>query len=273
MDTELIRFEKAEHRLVCFLLKHGLGFDRDSIIWKKLRLDGKNRFRFEQLRTIVPKFNLDLRYFRLSTAEQPSLSAMLSCAESSRLIAEIPKFCFDHSRGLVFNHGGIRGGVVMHNFDLPSDRYSASLVWDTGESRVRLQRFAEFCLAMRSINWKTPDEEQCPVTTVPAAIAELSLSATKPLAIRIYLLLMACVQDPQILRDLQHDGFGLESAIECGVSYLVVPHSEASELFGCDESSVKRSLQELSAQRLIEHRRFGRHVGYRLTIKFNGEVK
>ena len=269
MDKQLQRLRKGEHRQVCFLLREGLGYLKGSKVWKHMTTrSGPDLFTFGQVRTVVPGFDLNLSYLQLAAENRPTLKSLICCKKSDQLIQLLPEFQSGLQQGHAFNHGRIKAGLIVHNFELPSDRYSASMIWDLEHCQVRLQQFAEFCLAMRSIDWK-PQCEGWECNRIQNVLANLALDNLKPIALRIFLLVMACFRDPQVIRNLQARGFGVTSQIEEGVSYLVLPHSDVSRLFDCDKSSAKRSFNELAQRGFIQAKTFGRHIGYRCNLNIN----
>ena len=273
MDKQVHQQRKAEHRLARFLLRRGLGYKRGSKVWKHMEnREGDVLFTFEQISTVVPSFNLDLSYLQLSRKDRPTLQSLVSRKRTDQLIQTLPLFENDHQLGRVFNLGGIKGGLIIHNFVLPSDRRSASMLWEQNGCRVRLQRFAEFCETMKSIDWKMLSKDPRKAKPVHEALIYLSKCDLKPISLRIILHIMSCVGDPQRIRNLQASGFGVESQIDEGSSYLVLAHARWGELFDCNKSSIKRSFEELVDRKFVESKRFGRYTGYRCNLNIKWGV-
>ncbi|MDA8564276.1 hypothetical protein N9L06_07485, partial [Mariniblastus sp.] len=93
MAVDLLRPKKAEDRLVRFLLKNGLGLDQESEVWRKLEAPGERTlFSFDVINEIVPGYELNLGFIKLSRDQQPSLYSMLCRSQKNPLIKEFLTF-------------------------------------------------------------------------------------------------------------------------------------------------------------------------------------
>ena len=267
MNLELQRLRKAEHRLVNFLLTEGLGIDRDEKTYKRMTtLHQEDYITFDMVRRIVPGFNIDLSFLQLDFDCKPTLKSLIRCDKQNALIQLLPEFESDCLVGYVFNFDSIRHGLILHNFDLPSDRNGASMFLEVPGCQVRLQRFSEFCLAMRAFDFKLPEAEPSTTVAVSTLLANLTMSNLTSLSIKTLLFFISANRDPEIVRELQAEGFKVEYQTENGESYLSMPHQTLANLIGCDKSSVKRAFADLVERRFLNRKRFGKQIGYR----FNG---
>jgi len=262
--------KKAEHRLVKFLLKEGLGITPEQKAYKQIASPRDHLLSFDMLRQVVPAFELNLKFVDLNFSDRPTLKSCLRRDEDCRLIQLLSSF--ESKTGFVFTFDGVKGGLILHDFELPSDRQSGSVIWDFPDYRVRLQRFAEFVQAMRSKSFSPTETTADSSVNVSTFLAELAMSTLKPLSVRTLLLIISIARDPELVRELQGAGYEVEYQVEEMLSYLQLPHRVLAVLLKCDESSAKRATSELVNRNYITRKRFSRRACYRFNGQLNWEV-
>ncbi len=155
MSIQHLRAEKSEHRLVKFLLIEGLGIRPGSEQWKRaLDIYNGQRLTFEALNLAYPDLPITLQYWQPTRIDRFTFANAISYPDKLRIVRDFPLPSGEKPTGQVFASAGIRGGLIIHDADLPADWKSGSVSWCRDGQSIRLQRFAEFCLAMRDVDWR-----------------------------------------------------------------------------------------------------------------------
>lgn len=242
----------AEHRLVDFFMREAMEVPRDSNLWESLLpREIENFLTFENLYRECSDLKPKLSFLRLPKMTRKDLTYALTRHPDCKLTSPAEYLCPGEIDGLVFNFDGIKGGLVMHVVELPLDLKSGSMFWTTGEHNVRLQRFAEFCLAMRAFDWSS-DESKLGSDSWAKQCLTLSLKPASEIATKLQLFWLSVTAEPELAFDLHRNGWQVEFRIVDGLSFVSVAPTTLAELMSCSVSTVKRALRYLVKKRVFE---------------------
>ena len=270
MNKRDLNIQIAEHRIVKFFINEGLEVPHKSEKLKAMCPSQVQPFyTFGQLYRTLPELTPRLEFLSLPKMVRKDLTRAFTRHRDCKLTKHAERLSPGELDGLVFNFDGIKGGLIMHVVDMPKDLKSGSMYWQSGEYTVRLQRFAEFCLATRAFD--RSEASSASGLNWPDLSFKLATRSSSEIAIRLHLLWLSVTENPDVAIGLQQRNLSVEFRLVDGKSFFKATPTVLAELLSSSVSTVKPGLKELVDKGIFVRAAVGRqHFAYRCTTCTGG---